>query len=217
MAINPTRPLILAVTDLHKNTDQMRWVIEQKFDLLLIAGDLLDFGEGRTEVSEWIMSIGRPLAIASGNHDCMGSGLDWLYDLRGPERVIDEVGTLNGLPICALPWRYDQGDWIDNSAETCKRVSKSTKPWVLLAHHIPPDEYQGEEDRWRALNFESHLSPAITVTGHVHEIPSLSGGWVNPGRNPFQKPNHAWFDMGRRTGFLNVFHSQGKSVDEFVF
>lgn len=163
MAIARTGPLILAVTDLHKNTDQMRWVIEQKFDLLLIAGDLLDFGEGRTAVSEWIMSIGRSLAIASGNHDCMGSGPDWLYELRGPERVIDEVGTLKGLPICALPWHYDQGDWIDNSAKICRQVSKSAKPWVLLAHHIPPDEYQGEQDRWRAL----------TMKGSQFRIPPL--------------------------------------------
>lgn len=190
----------------------MHWVIEQKFDLLLIAGDLLDFGEGRTEVSEWIMSIGRPLAIASGNHDCMGSGSDWLYDLRGAGRLIDQVGTLNGLPVCALPWQYEQGDWIDNSAETCKRVSKSAKQWVLLAHHIPPDEYQGEEDRQRALDFESRLSPLIAVTGHLHDQPWVSGGWVNPGQNDSREPNHVWFDLEHRLGALNVFHPNRRFV-----
>jgi len=128
---------ILAVSDLHRNKKQMDWVSEQSFDLLLLGGDLLDHGEGRIDVSDWIRAIDRPVAIASGNHDVMKEGPDWLYDLRGPGRVIDEIGCLQGFPICALPWQYDDGDWIDKSAHRCRQAARMRKPWVLLAHHIP--------------------------------------------------------------------------------
>lgn len=208
---------ILAVSDLHGNKYQMRWVIEQRFDILLIAGDLLDHGEGQKQVSDWIDSIDRPLAIASGNHDVMKEGPDWLYDMRGSDRIIDEVGFLRGLPVCVLPWHYDSGDWIDNSSQRCRQVAKMAKPWVLMAHHVPPDEYQGPEDRTRALEFESGLSPRIAVTGHFHSMPSISGGWVNPGQCNFQQPNHAWFDFDSGRGILNTFHSSGRHVLMFAF
>jgi len=208
---------ILAVSDLHRNRKQMDWVSEQSFDLLLLGGDLLDLGEGRNEVSDWIRSIDRPLAIASGNHDVMKEGPDWLYDLRGSGRIIDEVGYLHGYPICALPWQYDGGDWVDNSAHRCHQAARMRKPWVLLAHHIPPDAYQGEEDRKRALYFESQLAPVVAVTGHLHDLPSVSGGWINPGQNIFREPNHVWFDMKRRKGILNAFHPLHRDVNAFDF
>ena len=193
----------------------MRWISEQSFDLLLLGGDLLDHGEGRIEVSDWIRSIDRPLAIASGNHDVMKGGSDWLHDLRESGRVIDEVGVLNGIPICALPWHYDDGDWIDKSRQRCRQAATMGRPWALIAHHIPPDAYQGAEDRARVLDFESFLTPLIAVTGHLHDRPWVSGGWVNPGQSDFRIPNHVWFDFRRRKGILKAFHSRRHFIHSF--
>lgn len=208
---------ILAVSDIHRNMRQMRWISAQSFDLLLIGGDLLDHGDGQHDVSNWIRSINRPVAISSGNHDGMLEGCDWMYDLRGPGRLIDEVGWLNGLPICALPWRYNDGDWIENSAQRCRRAAKMADIWVLLAHHIPPDDYQGNKDRVRVLDFETQLTPLIAVTGHLHHRPSISGGKVNPGQNDCQEPNHVWFDLRRRKGILNVIHQRSRDIYAFTF
>jgi Icc-related predicted phosphoesterase len=73
---------LLITADVHFRLHWFRWLIEQapNFDLVCIAGDLLDMFkfETRTEQSRDIAKLVReladrvPVAICSGNHDNAG-------------------------------------------------------------------------------------------------------------------------------------------------
>jgi predicted MPP superfamily phosphohydrolase len=73
---------ILLAADLHFRSRWFHWLLDQgvNFDLICIAGDLLDMfnGEPRLaqarEVTRWIRELGKDTqaAVCSGNHDNAG-------------------------------------------------------------------------------------------------------------------------------------------------
>jgi DNA repair exonuclease SbcCD nuclease subunit len=94
---------ILVSADLHYRSHWFHWLSERaaNFDLICIAGDLLDMFKGAPrmeqarEVSRWIRELAKVtwIAICSGNHDDAGrpymSGLLHLEESRRLSRMGD--------------------------------------------------------------------------------------------------------------------------------
>ncbi|CAN5831774.1 hypothetical protein BH09VER1_BH09VER1_47560 [soil metagenome] len=198
---------ILATSDLHANRKQMDWVSMTATcqDLILLAGDLLNAGNGREEVSDWVRGLPCPVAISSGNHDFMKEGIDWLYDLRGPERLIDQAGILAGVPVCALPWQYPDGDWLEQAeVDYYCLVSTARARMIVLSHYIPPTDYQGPENVERVEDFQSAISGSLTFHGHDHRGWRTAGGIICAGQCNGPVPNHAFLNWENREGELRL-------------
>jgi len=103
---------LLLTTDLHYRIHWFRWLIEQApdFDLVCIAGDLLDMfnPETRLEQARQVRTLIReladivPVAVCSGNDDNAGrlvshdraSLYKWFIDLGSHPNVITDGSTL---------------------------------------------------------------------------------------------------------------------------
>ncbi len=102
---------LLLTADLHYRLHWFRWLIEQapNFDLICIAGDLLDMfqAETRTEQAREVRSLIRvladivPVAVCSGNHDNAGrlvshdraSMYEWFIHLGTHRNIITDGST----------------------------------------------------------------------------------------------------------------------------
>lgn len=189
---------ILATSDLHGHAEQMAWIssVSRQADLLLLGGDLLHEGIGREFVAAWLLRLPCPFVIASGNHDVMRGGPYWLHDLRASTRIIDEHGEIGGMPICALPWEYEDGVWNTRAASACAATAATGRPWILVTHSLPVSQ----DD---VADFESEITARLALTGHTHRAVSR-GPWINCGYSRSSVPNYAWIDWTSRQCSLHL-------------
>jgi predicted phosphodiesterase len=186
---------LLLTADLHFRLHWIRWLIEQApdFDLICIAGDLLDMfkSETRLEQAREIRSLIRlladvvPVAVCSGNHDnaCRlvshdrASVYGWFIDLGTHRNIITDGSTrkLENLIVTAIPYHCSQQEksvWLDRGS-TIRR--QSGMPWIVL-HHVPAKTgvgVSGEESE--ALDLFAIYRPDYFVSGHNHAFPYESG------------------------------------------
>jgi predicted MPP superfamily phosphohydrolase len=127
---------LLITADLHFRLHWFRWLIEQApdFDLVCIAGDLLDMfkAETRLEQAREVRMLIRkladlvPVALCSGNHDNAGrlashdraSFYEWFIGLGTHPNIITDGSTrkLENLIVTTIPFhcsRQEKSIWLD--------------------------------------------------------------------------------------------------------
>jgi hypothetical protein len=147
---------LLLTGDLHFRLHWFRWLIEQApdFDLVCIAGDLLDMfrSETRMEQAREIRTLVKeladivPVALCSGNHDNAGrlvshdraSVYEWFIDLGTHRNIITDGSTrkLENLIVTTIPYhcsRQEKSIWLDRGFTIRKQT---VIPWIVL-HHVP--------------------------------------------------------------------------------
>jgi Icc-related predicted phosphoesterase len=231
-ALTPTRPSmkILAVSDLHFGLKQFDWVVQQaeRYDLVIIAGDLLDIGghldldSQITIVVKYLRSISAKtrLLVCSGNHDGDEKNdaqefiARWLQRVRAAGLVVDGSSTeVAGLRASVCPW-WD-GPATRGAMQQFLRAEHATSPqdW-LWVHHAPPDgvgvSWTGKEHAGDAflVAIINELSPHYVFSGHIHNSPFRTGGawagrigrtWVfNPGKQLGSPPAFIELDLEKR-------------------
>ena len=160
--------------DLHFNREQFEYLYRNQshYDLLCLSGDLLDGAvddyEAQTRwVADFLRGFGKPLLIASGNHDLDELGeCDWLHELKSPSIYVDEQKPVfNGIRFGIVP----------HIAPEYARFADCD----ILLTHVPPQntdtlsQQQGElQQDWG--DFELYdllasraLSPKYVLCGHV--------------------------------------------------
>ncbi len=221
---------ILAVSDLHFGLNQFDWVAQEadKYDLVIIAGDLLDIG-GHLDLDSQItvvvkylrmISAKTRLLVCSGNHD--GDVKDehqeyvarWLQRVRATGLVVDggrvELGDLR-LSVC--PW-WDGPATHEAMLRFVRAESVGLPKSWLWVHHAPPDgfgvSWTGKEHAGDAslVDIIHELAPDFVFSGHIHNSPFRRGGawasrigktWVfNPGKQLGAPPAHIVLDLDRR-------------------
>jgi Icc-related predicted phosphoesterase len=217
---------ILAVADLHYNLPQFDWLISvaNRYDLLIIAGDLLDGNSFVTTSAQMVVVLKYlerlraivPLVVCSGNHDlnhAYSTGeryARWVPYARGPGAHADnETFTIGEVSITVCPWwdgdiaRQAIGRQLAEAAETRERN------WFWV-YHAPPAEqpvswsgsrHYGDVE---LAGWIAQYQPQLVFSGHVHEAPFARGGswasrlsqtWVfNPGRQVGEVPTHIIVD-----------------------
>jgi Icc-related predicted phosphoesterase len=222
---------ILAVTDLHFGLKQFDWVVQQagRYDLIIIAGDLLDIGghldldSQITIVVKYLRTISAKtlLLVCSGNHDGDEKNdaqefiARWLQRVRAAGLVVDGGSTeIGGLRVSVCPW-WD-GPATRGKMQQFLRAEHATAPqnW-LWVHHAPPHgvgvSWTGKEHAGDAflVTIIDELSPDFVFSGHIHNSPFRTGGawaarigrtWVfNPGKQLGSPPAYIELDLEKRS------------------
>jgi DNA repair exonuclease SbcCD nuclease subunit len=143
---------LLLTADLHFRLHWFRWLVEQApdFDLVCIAGDLLDMfkSETRTEQAREARSLIRvladvvPVALCSGNHDNAGRLVshdrsplyEWFIELGTHPNIVTDGSTrkLEDLIVTTVPYhcsRQEKSIWLDRGS-TIRR--QTGLPWIVL-------------------------------------------------------------------------------------
>jgi Icc-related predicted phosphoesterase len=222
---------ILAVSDLHFGLKQFDWVVQQAgcYDLVIIAGDLLDIGghldldSQITVVVKYLRAISAKsrLLVCSGNHDGDEKNdaqefiARWLQRVRAAGLVVDGTSTeVDGLRLSVCPW-WD-GPATRESMQQFLRAEHGTAPrhWRGV-HHAPPDgvgvSWTGKAHAGDAflVDIINELSPDFVFSGHIHNSPFRAGGawaarvgrtWVfNPGMQLGAPPAYIELDLKKRS------------------
>ena len=221
---------ILAVADLHYALRQFDWVGAQleNFDLLIMAGDLLDLGSAvDLDVQEVVVekylrrfSSRRTLLSSSGNHDIQETRSDgeraaiWMESLKSATIKPDyDFLDRENIVFTVCPW----WDGPDTRAKTEQRlIADAAKPkstWIWLHHNPPlgtPVAWTGKEDGGDsvALEWIQRYQPDFVFSGHIHNAPFYAAGsWhcrigkslvFNPGKQPGGEPTHIVLDLKSR-------------------
>jgi DNA repair exonuclease SbcCD nuclease subunit len=173
---------LLLTADFHYRIHWFRWLIEQApdFDLVCIAGDLLDMFKAETrleqarEITRFIRKLADlvPVAICSGNHDNAGrlvshdraSVYEWFIDLGTHRNIITDGSTrkLENLIVTAIPYhcsRQEKSIWLDRGS-TIRRQNRNA---VDRSSSRSGQEWLGRQRRGiRSLRTSQRLIDLIT-------------------------------------------------------
>jgi len=207
----------LLVADLHYSLPQLDWVslAAKKFDLAIIAGDLLDIASSvdlDTQILVVLKYLKRiqpkeHLLVSSGNHDTNQRDANdegiatWLQKAREPGTLIDgDRFTKDSVMFSICPW-WDGPTAKSRLAEQLKRdAAERPEKWIWV-YHSPP---QGTRTSWTGkqhfgdealCEWIAEYQPDIVLSGHVHQAPFRNGGsWVE------QMGDTIIFNTGRQLG-----------------
>lgn len=216
---------ILLLADLHGIAPWYQWITVEarRFDLVCIAGDLIDMFRGRDEQvgfirDEWLPQFrasGVPLALCSGNHDHSISS--WLAYLRDDNLLGDGQSSLvhlrNGESLIVTTCPY-VGSFNAQHPETANLWSAGAAlaaahrvPWLVL-HHEPPPSLSPDIVINELKKLTRRFTPDYVSCGHFHEGPTALGRFTvtvrstvffNAGANPDALvPNHIVLDASQR-------------------
>jgi Icc-related predicted phosphoesterase len=193
---------ILCVADLHYALPQFDWLVKAapRFDLVIIAGDLLD-GNSMVTTSAQMVTVlkylerlrdSAPLLVCSGNHDlnhAYSTGeryARWIQYARGPQTHVDgDTVTIGDIAFTIFPW------WDGDLAKAAigRQLSGAgagagDRQWWWIYHAPPPHSpvswsgfrHYGDE---ALAGWIGQYRPAVVFSGHVHEAPfATPGGWI---------------------------------------
>jgi calcineurin-like phosphoesterase family protein len=186
---------LLLTADLHFRLHWFRWLIDQApdFDLVCIAGDLLDMFKPETrieqarEIARLVRELAHivPVAVCSGNHDNAGrlvshdraSVYGWFIDLGTHRNIITDGSTrkLGNLIVTTVPYhcsRQEKSIWLDRGSTIRKQTGM---PWIAL-HHVPAKSGSGATgEESEAAEVFAAYKPDYFVSGHDHAFPYTSG------------------------------------------
>lgn len=189
---------ILHVADLHYTLKQLDWLGESagRFDLLVIAGDLLDL-VSIVELDVQILIVMKylrrlkpqvPLIVSSGNHDLNAENeagdryARWMRRIR--ELGIPTDGGSwehEGILFTICPW-WEGEDGKAKVAEQLERdAQRSKKAWYWV-YHSPPVatevSWDGKRDFGDAAlrDWILNYQPDLVLSGHIHQAPFSKGG-----------------------------------------
>jgi uncharacterized protein len=213
---------ILAISDVHGSAEMLARIAPEaaKADLVLIAGDLTDFGgasEARRLLSILESWAGKTVIVA-GNCDKLGArslfeereiSADGCFVESGGARVIGAGGS----PLRTGMTPYERHDVELSDAlelaleELAESGSDPDLPLVVLTHTPPKascaDRRKGADVGSQALaDALSRIAPPLWVCGHIHESPCTAHSGrtlvLNPG--PLHDGRYAIARMEKGTG-----------------
>ena len=201
---------IIAITDIHGNENKVEWFVEkikdEKFDVLLIAGDITHFkGRDSAEKSlKYFLEFKKPVFAVMGN--CDGRDvLDLLEELG--ISLHDKRIEINGIGIVGFggsnitPFSTI---WEFHDDEIWESLNKNYRDGDILLMHVPP--YKTKVDKTftglhvgsKALRkFIEEKQPPLVICGHIHEARGIDEIGktliVNPG--PLFRGHYAVIDI----------------------
>jgi Icc-related predicted phosphoesterase len=170
---------VLAFSDLHRDRDRARGVVEKaaKADVVIGAGDFCMWHIGLGRTIEVLRAIERPTVLVPGNHEraeaLRRAVADWpaATVLHGEALEIGGMqffGLGAAVPPAPLPWSFD----LDEDAAR-QRLSACPADGVLVVHAPPHghvDVAFGRHLGSRAVLETVHeRRPRLVVCGHIHQ------------------------------------------------
>jgi len=217
---------VLLLADLHGVPPWYRWITAQadEFDLVCIAGDLIDMFQATDSQmafirDEWLpafVATGVPLAVCSGNHDHSIS--IWLSHVPGDQIIRDGESRLvrfrnnESLVVTTCPYFGSfnaRHPATANLWQTGKTLAVKHRVLWLVLHHEPPPQLSPDVVINELSKLARCFTPDYVSCGHFHEGPEVLGRFAttarstvffNAGANPDALvPNHVVLDITSRT------------------
>ncbi len=213
---------VLIVSDLHYALKQYDWVTQmsEKFDLVIIAGDLLDLSSIVDREVQSVIALkylskiqaGARLVVSSGNHDCLEELKDreqaalWLQKGRGEMTAVDgDSVMIDDMLVTVCPW-WDG----EHGRELVRKqieadAAKEKKNWIWIYHAPPQDSpvsWTGKTHFGDTYLNEwiKEFKPQMVFCGHVHQSPFRNGGsWIHEEEGAFT------FNAGKQLGPIPSF------------
>ena len=171
---------VLAFSDLHRDLDASRSLVERSadYDVVIAAGDFASVHEGLEEVIDVLAGIETPTVVIPGNNETedalRAACAEWdaARVLHGEATEIEGVeffGLGAGVPTTPWAWSFDLSD------EEAEERLESCPDGAVLVVHSPP---QGHCDRSSGgdhlgshaiLDTIARRQPPLAVCGHIHE------------------------------------------------
>jgi predicted phosphodiesterase len=171
---------VLSTADLHFKEPWYRWLLDHQteFDLICIAGDLLDMFSS-VPLADQIEIVtlrlhaaaeGTFVAVSSGNHDAVPPASDptwsWFKSLSSPNILSDGQSRQFGdLLVTALPWQVSERS-AREILNRAKRESTTIAKWLLLAQNACSSDDESTELRKLIIEF----APNYVLSGHHHTL-----------------------------------------------
>ncbi len=171
---------ILALSDVHGDRTFMKEMAEkgakENVDLVILAGDILDFDEPQEGLIRPFKEKGLEVAVLPGNHEGMADINSWVkqYDaknIHGYTIVKGDVGIFGCGYADVLMHQLTEEQFF----ETLKKAHDSLKgvKKKLMVTHIQPSDsilnlgiWNGSTGVRKAID---EFQPDIHICGHIHE------------------------------------------------
>lgn len=211
--------LILAISDIHGNINNLKKLLEseacKKSDLILVAGDLTNFGDKKeiASVIETLNKANKPYFYVPGNCDFFNKfseeqlkcNLHSRYVIFLNYAIIGIGGSLK-TPF-NTPFELSEEDFDRILKDVYGKVLNENRSGVLIVSHNPP--YNTKLDFTKTglhvgsknlRKFIEEYKPNLVISGHVHEARSIDTinetVLVNPG--PLKDGFYAQITIGEK-------------------
>lgn len=192
----------LIVSDLHYRLPHYDWLLKEahNFDMIIIAGDLLDAGALAspkaqiTVTTKYLLKLNSitKLIVCSGNHDLDAKDsagekyAKWINGVCAAGIPADFKSIfIDGCLFSILPW-WDGPVILEKIEQQILADStKNKKMWVWIYHTPPensPTSWDGKKSNGdnNLNNWITKYQPDIVVCGHCHLSPFKNeGSWVD--------------------------------------
>jgi uncharacterized protein len=167
---------LLAFSDLHRDVDQARLLVEsaRAADVVIAAGDFASIHKGLEETIEALRPIDKPTLLVPGNNETEDAlrqacgGWETATVLHGDGVELGGVsffGLGAGVPTTPWDWSFDL---TDEEAEA--KLAGCPERGVLVSHSPPKGYLDGRDLGSEAvLRAIERAQPRLTVCGHIHE------------------------------------------------
>ncbi len=172
---------ILALSDVHGDTAFMRKMadksVQEKVDLVILAGDLLTFDEPAQGLIKPFIDKGLEVAIIPGNHEGLAE-IGFLVDkygvknLHGYTMIKGDVGIFGcGYGDIGLHQLTD--DDFFKTLQQAHNSMKNVKKKVMVTHVQPNDSILSlHNPAWGSSGVRKAIQefqPDVHICGHIHE------------------------------------------------
>lgn len=196
---------VLAFSDLHRNLNQSRRLVEMSADadVVIGAGDFATQHHGLREIIDVLAKIEVPSLLVPGNNETEDalreatSAWESATVLHGDGTQINGVsffGLGAGIPITPWDWSYD----LDES-EANQMLVDAPEGGILIVHS-PPYGHADQSSTGDHLGSTAILaaieekSPRLVVCGHVHESWGKESQ-IGEARVVNLGPSGTWFEL----------------------
>jgi len=218
---------VLLVSDLHYDLRKLDWVLAEStdFDLLVVAGDLLDIASGVpldaqiAVVLEYLVRFAghTTTVVCSGNHDldhrneAGEKATAWIAEARAGGVAVDgDSATVEDWTVTSCAW-WEGPETLATLESALEAAGRSRAGRWMWAWHGPPQgplswtgsRHYGDPELPRLL--DTHR-PDVVLCGHIHQAPFVADGawaerrgdtWLfNGGHQLGPIPTHVVLDLG---------------------
>jgi uncharacterized protein len=170
---------LLAFSDLHRDLDQARRLVEMSADadVVVAAGDFASVHRGLEETIESLAAIEAPTVLVPGNNEtdeALRACATWQSAIVLHGEAADVGGTTFfglGAGVPTTPWGWS----FDLSEEEAKEMLDGCPEGCVLVVHSPPHGHVDVSGAGRHLGSQAILDaieasrPRLAVCGHIHE------------------------------------------------
>ncbi|MGL4287469.1 MAG: metallophosphoesterase family protein [Phreatobacter sp.] len=178
---------ILAFSDLHRNKDAARAVVDaaQQADVVVGAGDFATRGIGLDDTLDLLAHIRAPMVFVAGNHDDLGEMRDACRDRSAVHVLHGEAAIIQGISFFGLGFEVPAGadhPWNRRLEEgEAEALLAGCAPGAILVTHSPPFGVGDLQTTGAHVGSQAIRAtvlarkPRLHLCGHIHNAWGTSG------------------------------------------